>query len=118
MYYTKEGDNDALRRALLETGLTVGEFDPQHSMASTLTNAVWHGSDVKFEHYKLVILSLMRAKVPIRRLGPTCKNMTLKANRIEVGASKAFEDKPLKTVESVNQASSYAELDDFNVSEC
>lgn len=113
MYYTKEGDNEALRRALLETGLTVGEFDPQNKMASSPTNAVWHGPDVKFEHYKLVILSLMRAKVPIRRFGPSCKNMDLKANRIEVGASKAAEVKPLKTVESVHRASSYADLDDF-----
>lgn len=118
MYFTKEGDNKDLSRALLETGLKVSEFDPTNSMASTPTNAVWHGKDVKFEHYKLVILSLMRAKVPIQRLGPVCNTPDIKANRIEVGAAKVADSKQLKTVESVHLAESYADLDDFDFDEC
>lgn len=113
MYYTKEGDNKDLRRALLETGLALEEFNPQNNMANMPTNAVWYGKDVKFEHYKLTILSLMRAKVPIRRLGPSCNQMSLKANRIEVGGSEEAESQALKTVEFIHRAKTYSDLDDF-----
>lgn len=117
-YYAKERDNRNLKRSLISTGLTLEETAPTTRMANETTNAVWHGADVPIEHFKLVVLSLMRAKVPIRQTGPVCRNQDAKAHYVEVGASVAARGMPLKTFEVVVNAQSYGQLDNFSVEQC
>jgi hypothetical protein len=114
-YYAKERDNTFLRAALIETGLTVENEIPKDEMSNAPTNAVWHGKDVPFDHFKLVVVSLMRAKIPIHRLGPSCKNQEIKRDWIEVGASDEANALPVRTLDSVLKATTYDNLDDKNV---
>jgi hypothetical protein len=111
-YYAKERDNTFLKAALTETGLTVEHEIPKQNISDAATNAVWHGKDVPFDHFKLVVVSLMRAKIPIHRLGPSCLHQDKKRYWVEVGASIQANSLPVKTLDLVLKSSSYNNLDD------
>lgn len=118
-YYNKEMDTPELRRALSEVGFTVKNFIAQRNQKNDPTNAVWHGPGVDLDDYKAVIVSLIRAGIYVRRVGPSCRNLENKYNVIEVGASDLAAGlikgitKPAKTINEIRDASSFEDLDDF-----
>ena len=69
-YYNKEIDNPQLVASLKEVGFTIKNKIAKQNQANDSTNAVWHGSEVELDDYKAVIVSLIRAGIDIRRVGP------------------------------------------------
>ncbi|MGB5966670.1 MAG: hypothetical protein WBG65_14200 [Sulfurimonadaceae bacterium] len=118
-YYNKEIDNPQLVASLKEVGFTVKNKIAKQNQANDSTNAVWHGSEIELDDYKAVIVSLIRAGIDIRRVGPSCKNINNKINVIEVGASDLAEglidgiQKPTKSIQEIRSAKSFDSLDDF-----
>lgn len=110
-YYTKERDNADLIRALRETGLAIEERIPEKKLQNTFTNAVWHGCDVDFKDYKIVVLTLMRAGIQLQRAGPANEDLANKINVIEVGYSGNMANKEYINLEAVISANSFADLD-------
>ncbi|MEM1368206.1 MAG: hypothetical protein AAGG02_09340 [Cyanobacteria bacterium P01_H01_bin.15] len=118
-YYTKEVDIPQLRQALAEVGFDVLNQVPTSFQKNDPTNAVWHGPEVDLNDYKAVIVTLIRAGIDIRRVGPSCNNRENKRKVIEVGASDEAAGlitgvlKPSKNIKDIREAMSFDQLDDF-----
>ena len=118
-YYTKEVDSPQLRRALEEVGFEIKDEVPTSFQENDATNAVWHGPEVDLNDYKAVIVTLIRAGIDIRRVGPSCANRENKRKVIEVGASDEATGlitgvlKPSKNIKDIKAATSFDQLDDF-----
>ncbi len=119
-YYNKEMDNPKIRIALEELGFSIDDKIAHQNQANDLTNAVWYGPEVSLEDYKLVILSLIRAGIDVRRTGPSCRNLGSKVNVIEIGSSDMAAGlitgiaSPSKPVSLIMNAENFEEIDDFS----
>lgn len=113
-YYSKDLDSPALKDAIRELSFDVIDKKAKANQANDLTNAVWYSRDVQLDHYKLVVISLIRAGIDIQRLGPSCKNLETKVSVIEIGASDDARNNntPRKTVDFVMNAKSFSEFQD------
>ncbi len=118
-YYNKEMDKPDLKNAIEALGFTVTPIKPKPLLDSVATNAVWYGPEVSLEEYKMVIISLIRAGIDIQRTGPSQRNLHLKRNVIEVGASMNAAGltggikQPTKSVQQIINAKSFDDLNDF-----
>jgi hypothetical protein len=116
-YYNKEMDNPKLVGALKEIGFEIANKMAKDNQKNDPTNAVWHGPEVDLLDYKIVILSLIRAGVDVRRAGPSCKNLSAKKKTIEVGASDQAAGlfngikSPTISVSTILAAKSFEEID-------
>lgn len=119
-YYNKEIDTPELESALKEMGFTVEDKIAKQNQANDPTNAVWYGSEVDFEDYKAVVVSLIRAGIDIRRTGPSCKNRSVKKGVIEIGSSDLASGlidgivKPTKSIQKIRDAKGFEDLRDFS----
>ncbi|WP_125779551.1 hypothetical protein [Pseudoalteromonas rubra] len=118
-YYNKELDSAQLQSALKETGLNITNKIAQRNQADDPTNAVWFGPNVNFNDYKVVLVSLIRAGIDIKRTGPACKALHNKVGVIEVGSSDLAAGladgivRPTKSIEQIRNATSFTDLSDF-----
>jgi hypothetical protein len=103
-YYKKTIDEKRIAIELEALGYKFEERPPAEYMSRRETNAIWYGADVPIEDTKIVVLSLLRAGIPIKGIRPFRSSVTdknYKRNIIEVGASVDLQAKNVLTVDYV-----------------
>jgi hypothetical protein len=100
-YYLKDVDGPIVVRALQEGGFKVKQGKGNTHNAAIATYAVWSGSPVSLEQTKFVALTLVRAGVGIRYIGPVT-GASKGQNIIEVGSSEEHRNDPVLSVDQIS----------------
>jgi hypothetical protein len=114
-YFRKPGDPQGVEQAIQQLGFRVATIRPQ---TATPNNTVLFGSQVSAQNVEALTLALVRAGIPVRRIGCFRNAETARRTMIQVlGASAATHD-PVIPLTSVGEAARRAVAQPSAESQC